>query len=164
MCDITQVVLQFPQFPSPFTTIVTVCAENMKLCQGPLQAFIRIEFKVVFPTCRTVFMFSYKTLTTHKAEVGTTTFRLVWISEYQAAYWTFRLKSTQRWFDKLAIISAKCHLFCPALRLCPSHSSQWCVGGWSFLLLSKFCLLCVYIWSQNNKRHNSYQIIATCRQ
>ena len=30
------------------------------------------------------------------------------------------------------------------MRLCSSHSSLWCVGGWSFLSLSKFGLLCMY--------------------
>ena len=30
------------------------------------------------------------------------------------------------------------------MRLCSTLSSLRCVGGWSFLLLSKFCLLCVY--------------------
>ena len=106
-------------------------------------------------------MLSLESFTASEAEVGTTTLRLVWVSEYQAAYRTIRLESFCRWFDKLAVISSKCLLLWPDMRLCSSYSSQWCVGGWSFLLLSKFCLLCVYIQSQVNKlHHNSYQIIA----
>ena len=153
--------LQFPQFSSPFTTIFTVCTQHMKLCHGALQALISKQFEVVLPAYRTGFMFSFKTVTTCAAEVSSTTFRLVWVSKYQAAYWTFHLKSTRRWFNKLAIVSTKCLLLWPAMRLCPSDSSLWCVGVWSFPLLSKCYLLCVYIQSQKNKlHHNSYQIVA----
>ena len=131
----------------------------MKLCEGPFQALIRIEFKVLFPACRTGFVLILESFTTCAAEVGSTTFRLVWVSEYQAAYRTFRLEGTRRWVNKLAIIPSKW----PAMRLCPSLSSLWYLGGWSFLLLSKFCLLWVYIKSQNNTLHqNSYQIVHVC--
>ena len=114
-------------------------------------------------------MLSLESFTTCATEVGAATTSQVWVSEYQAAYRTFCLENFCRWFDKLAVISSKRLLLWPAVRLCPSLSSshspslssQWCVGGWSFLLLSKFCLLCVYIQSQVNKlHHNSYQIIA----
>ena len=136
----------------------------MKLCDRTFQAFISKQFKVIFSACWTGFVLSLESFTACAAEVGTTTFRLVWVSEYQAAYRTFRLENTRKWFDKLAVISSKHLLLWPDMKLCPSHSSslcsQWCVGGWSFLLLSKFCLLCVYIQSQVNKlHHNSYQII-----
>ena len=141
-----KVMLQFPQFPSPFTTTLTVCVQNMKLCEGAFQALVRIEFKVVLPARWTGFMLSFQSFTTCAAEVGSTTFRLVWVSKYQATYWTFSLKSTCRWFNKLAIISSKRLLLWPALRLCSSLSSQWCVGGWSFHLLSKFGLLCVCMY------------------
>ena len=135
--DFTQVALQFPQLPSPFTTIFTVCAQHIKLCQGALQALISKQFEVIFPACRTGFVLSLESFTTCVAEVGTATFRLVWVSEYQAAYQTFCPKCTRRGFDKLAVISSKRLLLWPAVRLCPSLSSQWCVGGWSFLLLRK---------------------------
>ena len=119
-----QVTLQFPQLPTPFTTILTVCARNVKLCKGALQTLVRIELKVVFPACWTGFMLNLESFTTCAAEVGATTFRLVWVSEYQATYWTFCLESTHRWFNKLAIVSSK-HLFLlwPAMRLCSSLSS-----------------------------------------
>ena len=118
----------------------------MKLCEGAFQALIRIEFKVLFPACRTGFVLSFKSFTTCAAEVGTTTFRLVRVSEYQATYRAFRLEGTRRWINKLAIISSKRLLLVwSAMRFCSSLSSLWCAGGWSFLLLSQFCLLCVYI-------------------
>ena len=159
--DFTQVVLQFPQLPSPFTTIFTVCARHIKLCQGALQALVRIEFKVLFPACRTGFVLSLESFTAREAEVGAATTSQVWVSEYQAAYQTFCLENFRRLINKLTVISSKCLMLWPAVRFCSSLSSQWCVGGWSFLLLSTFCLLCAYIQSQVNKlHHNSYQIIA----
>ena len=131
----------------------------MKLCDRTFQAFISKQFKVLFPASRTGFVLSFKSFTACVAEVSSTTLRLVWVSEYQAAYRTLSLESFCRWFDKLAVISSKHLLLWPAVRL-SSLSSQWCVGGWSFLLLSKSCLLCVYIQSQVNKlHHNSYLII-----
>ena len=128
-----------------------MCAINMKLCDRTFQALISKQFKVLFPASWTGFVLSLESFTACVAEAGTTTFRLVWVSEYQAAYRTFCPKSTRRGFDKLAVISSKHLLLWPAMRLGSSLSSQWCVGGWSFLLLSKFCLLCVYIQSQVNK-------------
>ena len=109
------------------------------------KTLVRIEFKVLFPACRTGFVLSLEPVTACAAEVGAATTSQVWISEYQSTYRTLRLKNTLRWFDKLAIISSKHHLLLwPAMRLCSSLSSLWRVGGCGFLLLSKFSLLCRY--------------------
>ena len=136
--------LQFPQFPSPCAATLTVYAQNIKLCEGALQALISKQFKVVLSACWTGFVLSVESVTTCAAEVGATTTSQVWVSEYQATYRTLRLQNTWRWFSKLTIVSSKCLLLCPTMRFCSSLSSMSYLGGWSFFLLSKFCLLCMY--------------------
>ena len=131
------------QFPCPITT---VCTQNMKLTDGTSQALIRKEFKFIFPARRTGFVLILESFTACAAEVGAATTSQVWVSEYQAAYRTFCLKNTRRWLNKCAIIASKRLLpLWSAIMLCSTLSSSRCDGGWSFLLLSTFCLLCMYI-------------------
>ena len=96
-------------------------------------------------------MLSLESVNTCVAEVGSTTFRLVRVSEYQAAYRTFCLKNTCRCFNKLAIVSSKCLLLCPAMWLCSSLSTLWYLGGCTFLLLSMYvCSLYVCMYRQQD--------------
>ena len=66
----------------------------MYVVEGPPKTLIREEFKVLFSACWTVFVLSLESLTTRVAEVGAATTGQVRVSEYQATYWTLRLKKT----------------------------------------------------------------------
>ena len=162
-----QVVLQLSQFSSPLTACFTVCTGNIKLVEWPFQALVWEHFKVVFPACWTGFVLILDLFSTCVAETGSTTFGLVWVSEYQAAYWAVCLKGTCRLLNKLAIISSKhLHLLWPVISFCSSLSSLWYLGEWSFLLLVyDICMyICMYVcmyvclYVQTTELHHSYSL------
>ena len=68
-----------------------MCAQHVKLVEGAPKTLVRIEFKVLFPACRTGFVLILESFTTCAAEVGAATTSQVWVSEYQAAYRTLGL-------------------------------------------------------------------------
>jgi len=75
-------------------------------------------------------------------EAGATTGKLAWVTEYPAAYWTFCLEGTWRWFNKFAFITSKVFLLTWIASL--SSFLQW----WSWLDIDR-SIITLHILSKN---------------